>query len=81
MNLQIGDRVEHLTHNTTFGQGTVTRIGMTKIEVFTSPTCPHCPAAVKVVEEAKKQIEGIEIEEEVEIDHIHSRCIKDMLLI
>ncbi|WP_413823687.1 MULTISPECIES: MJ0307 family thioredoxin [unclassified Methanobrevibacter] len=35
---------------------------MTKIEVFTSPTCPHCPAAVKVVEEAKKQIEGIEIE-------------------
>ena len=24
-----------------------------KIEVFTSPTCPHCPGAVKVVEEAK----------------------------
>ena len=34
MNLQIGDRVEHLTHNTTFGPGTVTRIGITKIEVF-----------------------------------------------
>ena len=24
-----------------------------KIEVFTSPTCPHCPGAVQVVEEAK----------------------------
>ena len=34
MNLQIGDRVEHLTHNTTFVPGIVTRIGMTKIEVF-----------------------------------------------
>ena len=27
---------------------------MTKIEVFTSPTCPHCPGAVQVAEEAKK---------------------------
>ncbi len=24
----------------------------TKVEVFTSPTCPHCPAAVQVVDEA-----------------------------
>ena len=29
-----------------------------KIEVFTSPTCPHCPGAVKVVEEAKAIIDG-----------------------
>ena len=34
MHLQIGDKVEHITHNTTFGPGTVTRIGMTKIDVF-----------------------------------------------
>lgn len=34
MHLQIGDKVEHITHNTTYGPGTITRIGMTKIEVF-----------------------------------------------
>ena len=34
MNLQVGDKVEHLTLNTAYGLGTVTRIGMTKIEVF-----------------------------------------------
>ena len=28
-----------------------------KIEVFTSPTCPHCPGAVQVVEEAKEKVE------------------------
>ena len=34
MNLQIGDRVEHLTHNTTFGPGTVIKIGVEKIDVY-----------------------------------------------
>ena len=32
-----------------------------KIEVFTSPTCPHCPGAVQVVEEAKAKL-GDEID-------------------
>ena len=27
-----------------------------KVEVFTSPTCPHCPGAVKLVEAAKKEL-------------------------
>ena len=35
-----------------------------KIEVFTSPTCPHCPGAVQVVEEAKAKL-GDEIEVEI----------------
>ena len=35
-----------------------------KIEVFTSPTCPHCPGAVKVVEEAKAKL-GDEIEVQI----------------
>ena len=35
-----------------------------KIEVFTSPTCPHCPGAVKVVEEAKEKL-GDEIEVQI----------------
>jgi len=25
------------------------------IEVFTSPTCPYCPMAIEVVDEAKKE--------------------------
>lgn len=35
-----------------------------KVEVFTSPTCPHCPGAIKVVEEAKAKL-GDEMEVEV----------------
>ena len=35
-----------------------------KVEVFTSPTCPHCPGAVKVVEQAKEKL-GDEIEVEI----------------
>ncbi|WP_295621184.1 thioredoxin family protein [uncultured Methanobrevibacter sp.] len=35
-----------------------------KIEVFTSPTCPHCPGAVKVVEEAKAKL-GDEIDYQI----------------
>ena len=27
-----------------------------KVEVFTSPTCPHCPGAVKLVEQAKEEL-------------------------
>lgn len=34
-----------------------------KIEVFTSPTCPYCPMAIEVVDEAKKEF-GDEIEVE-----------------
>lgn len=34
---------------------------MVKIEVFTSPMCPHCPAAKRVVEEVAKEVPGIEI--------------------
>jgi len=36
---------------------------MVKIEVFTSPMCPHCPPAKRVVEEVVSEIgEGIEVE-------------------
>ena len=34
MNLQVGDRVEHLTHNTAYGPGTVIKIGVEKITVI-----------------------------------------------
>ena len=34
MNLQVGDRVEHLTHNTDYGPGTVIKIGVAKITVI-----------------------------------------------
>ena len=27
-----------------------------KVQVFTSPTCPHCPGAVTVVEQAKEKL-------------------------
>ncbi|ADC47528.1 redox-active disulfide protein [Methanobrevibacter ruminantium M1] len=27
-----------------------------KVEVFTSPTCPHCPGAVRLVEKAKEEL-------------------------
>ena len=33
MNFQVGDRVEHLTHNTAYGPGTVIKIGVEKIAV------------------------------------------------
>ena len=28
MNLQVGDRVEHLTHSTAYGPGTVIKVGV-----------------------------------------------------
>ena len=34
MNLQVGDSVEHLTHNTAYGPGTVIKIGVEKIVVI-----------------------------------------------
>ena len=34
MNLQVGDRVEHLTHNTAYGPGTVIKVGVEKITVI-----------------------------------------------
>ena len=36
---------------------------MVKIEVFTSPMCPHCPPAKRIVEEVVAEIgKGIEVE-------------------
>ncbi|MDL2246502.1 MJ0307 family thioredoxin [Methanobrevibacter sp. OttesenSCG-928-K11] len=35
---------------------------VTKIEVFTTDSCPHCPAAIKVAEEAKQELNDIELE-------------------
>jgi len=35
---------------------------MVKIEVFTSPMCPHCPGAKRVVEEVAGEVEGVEVE-------------------
>ena len=32
--LQVGDRVEHLTHNTAYGPGTVIKVGVEKIAVI-----------------------------------------------
>lgn len=37
---------------------------MVLVEVFTSPTCPHCPGAVMAADEAKKQL-GDEIDVKV----------------
>ena len=34
MSLQVGDRVEHLTHNTDYGPGTVSKVGVEKIAVI-----------------------------------------------
>ncbi|KZX11734.1 MJ0307 family thioredoxin [Methanobrevibacter curvatus] len=33
---------------------------MINVEVFTSSTCPYCPMAVEVVEEAKEKVGGFE---------------------
>ncbi|ENN96296.1 thioredoxin [Methanocaldococcus villosus KIN24-T80] len=33
-----------------------------KIELFTSPMCPHCPAAKRVVEEVVKEFPEVEVE-------------------
>ncbi|HIH44689.1 MAG TPA: glutaredoxin [Candidatus Methanoperedenaceae archaeon] len=33
------------------------------IEVFTSPTCPHCPRAVEMSKELAIQVPGIEVRE------------------
>lgn len=37
---------------------------MLKVEVFTSPSCPYCPMAEQIVDEAKREI-GSEMEVEV----------------
>lgn len=29
---------------------------VTKVEVFTSPTCPHCPGAERIVKQAKEEL-------------------------
>lgn len=34
MNLQVGDRVEHLLHNTAYGPGTVIKVGVELISVI-----------------------------------------------
>jgi len=33
-----------------------------KIEVFSTDSCPHCPSAVRVAEEAKNELNDIELE-------------------
>ncbi|GAB6054895.1 MJ0307 family thioredoxin [Methanobacterium alkalithermotolerans] len=38
-----------------------------KIEVFTSPTCPYCPMAIEVVDEAKKDLGDVLEVETVDI--------------
>ncbi len=35
---------------------------MVKVEVFTSPQCPHCPAAKRVVDEVAAELGNIEVE-------------------
>ena len=35
-----------------------------KVEVFSSDSCPHCPGAVKVAEEAKADLEVVNINTE-----------------
>ncbi|ABO36070.1 redox-active disulfide protein 1 [Methanococcus maripaludis C5] len=42
---------------------------MVKVEVFTSPMCPHCPAAKRVVDEVAKEIEGLEVVHINVMDH------------
>lgn len=39
---------------------------MVKIEVFTSPMCPHCPAAKRVVEEVVSEMN----EANIEVEHV-----------
>ncbi|MCS3900710.1 MJ0307 family thioredoxin [Methanococcus voltae] len=34
---------------------------MVKVEVFSSPSCPHCPAAKRVVEQVVKEMSDIEV--------------------
>lgn len=41
-------------------------IFMVKIEVFTSPMCPHCPAAKRVVEEVVSEMGG-----EIEVENVN----------
>jgi len=36
-------------------------IKMTKVEVFVSSTCPHCPGAIQVVKEAKDEIPDLDV--------------------
>lgn len=33
-----------------------------KVEVFSTDSCPHCPAAMHAALEAEKELEGIEVE-------------------
>ncbi|MCK9150865.1 MJ0307 family thioredoxin [Methanobacterium alcaliphilum] len=46
-----------------------------KIEVFTSPTCPYCPMAIEVVEEAKKDLGDILEIEKVDIMEDRERAV------
>lgn len=36
----------------------------TKIEVFTSPTCPYCPSAVKLAKEVEKERDEVKVIEQ-----------------
>ena len=35
--------------------------GKAKIEVYTSPTCPHCPSAVALVNEISKERDDVKV--------------------
>ncbi|OWT33252.1 thioredoxin [Methanobrevibacter sp. 87.7] len=36
-------------------------IEMTKVEVFVSSTCPHCPGAIQVVKEAEQEVPDLDV--------------------
>ncbi len=45
-----------------------------KIEVFYSPTCPYCPAAIKVVRKIEK-----ELKDQIEVEEINTFTIEGQL--
>ncbi|HID47100.1 MAG TPA: thioredoxin [Methanothermococcus okinawensis] len=49
---------------------------MVKIEVFTSPTCPHCPPAKRVVEEVVAELGGGVDVEYIDVMREPERAIK-----
>jgi len=45
-----------------------------KIEVFYSPTCPYCPAAIRVVRKIEEELKN-----QVEIEEINTFTVKGQL--
>ncbi|ADP77480.1 redox-active disulfide protein 1 [Methanothermus fervidus DSM 2088] len=51
-----------------------------KIEIFTSPTCPHCPSAIALAEEIKEEY-GNKVEiEEIDVMENREKAIEYGLL-